>query len=164
MQKKKDRKSKRTTMVWLVAGIIVVILLLLRSCRQTPPQQSAGDFDISDVPRQTAAPPDKVTEIPTITFEGKLRYEITSSAPEIELKNPKENSVDFIFTLLDEKSGELIVRTDKVAAGKYVYVNVADFYSEPGVYPVTLNIATYDVQTGEQKNGLNQTVEIVVVS
>ena len=69
---------------------------------------------------------------------------------------------DFVFTVKDSESKKLIGKTDKVSPGKFVYMNVLDFYKTPGVYNVDINISTYDSETGAQLNGVNQKMEITV--
>ena len=76
--------------------------------------------------------------------------------PSVELKNPEGNFVDMVFTLTDEATGEIIARTGKVPAGKFAYVDVMKFYTEPGVYTVLINVATFDAQTGAQMNGIRR--------
>lgn len=163
----KQKRKKRICFGILAAVIIVlIVLLLLRSCggEEIPPPPPSGDFEVTDDPRPETTPPAPDDSQPeaTITFAVQLKYEVSAQSPEIELRNPEGNFVDFVFALTDVRSGELIARTDRVRAGKYVYVNVVDFYSAPGIYDVALTINTYDAQSGTQMNGLDQTVKVVV--
>ena len=168
-QEKKDGRSHKTktaVRLLLIITIIIIILMLLRACGTLSrvPQEDApiGDFEITDTQRPGTAGQEAEEEAPRIAFALQLSYEVSAESPEIEFRNPEENFVDFVFTLTDVASGEQVARTGRVPAGKYVYVNVADFYAEPGVYDVALHISTFDMESGEQKNGLNQTVELVV--
>ena len=122
-----------------------------------------GDVDISDEQQtRPTRPPVPEGEVPTITFAGYGKYTVNSEYPSVEMKNPEGNFVDMIFTLTDEASGEIIARTNKVPAGKFAYVDVVKFYGAPGTYTVLINVATFDAQTGEQMNGINQKMEVTV--
>lgn len=121
-----------------------------------------GDIVIGD--QQTKPVETTPTEeVPTITFAGYGKYTVNEEYPSIEVKNPESNFVDMVFTLTDQATGEVIARTGRVAAGKYAYVNVMDFYTEAGVYTVLINVATFDAETGAQMNGINQKMEVTVV-
>ena len=67
-----------------------------------------------------------------------------------------------VFTVRDSETQELIGKTEKVSPGKFVYMNVMDFYETPGIYNVDINISTYDSVTGIQLNGVNQKMEITI--
>lgn len=122
-----------------------------------------GDIDIFDEQQQKpTVPKDENGEVPTITFAGYGKYTVMPDYPSVELKNPEGNFVDMVFTLTDEATGEIIARTGKVPAGKFAYVDVMKFYTEPGVYTVLINVATFDAQTGAQMNGINQKMEVTV--
>lgn len=79
-------------------------------------------------------------------------YEVSAENPSIELSNPSSNDADFVFTVKDSKTQQLIGKTEKVPPGKFVYMNVMDFYKIPGVYNVDINISTYDSVTDVQLN------------
>lgn len=79
-------------------------------------------------------------------------YEVSAENPSIELSNPSSNDADFVFTVKDSKTQQLIGKTEKVPPGKFVYMNVMDFYKTPGVYNVDINISTYDSVTDVQLN------------
>lgn len=121
-----------------------------------------GNVDIVDEQQNRPVESKPESEVPTITFSGYGKYTVNEEHPSVEVSNPEINFVDMVFTLTDQDSGEIIARTDRVAAGKYAYVNVKDFYKEPGVYTILINIATYDAETGEQMNGINQKMEVTV--
>ena len=154
MGKNMTKAITKRICIGIIAVVVVLITLLLpRSCgrEEQTPTLPAGDFEVTDGPRPggEGSIGDKV---PNISFAVRLKYEVTEKSPEIELRNPEGNFVDFVFALTDVRSGELIARTGRVSAGKYVYVNVADFYPASGVYGVALNISTYDAQSGTQMN------------
>ncbi|MBE6037085.1 MAG: hypothetical protein E7223_05700 [Clostridiales bacterium] len=168
-QVEKQKNRKRMILITVLIVIVIIILLLLRSCGEIPEEEErpVGDFELTDDKRPESGSQDDPAgssheKVPTITFAGRPKYEVSSKVPEIELRNPEGNFVDFVFTLTDVKTGKLIARTGRVPAGKYVYVNVADFYPETGVYNVAINISTYDAENGSQMNGLEQTVELTV--
>lgn len=123
---------------------------------------SLGDFVVSDDRQTQPTEETEQTDTPTITFSGYGKYTVSNDSPNVELYNPDINFVDMVFTLTDEITGEIIARTGRVPAGKYVYVNVMDFYTEPGVYNILINVATFDAETGAQMNGINQKMEVTV--
>jgi len=167
-----ERKGKKRLRagICIAAILVLIILLLLRACgrqEEEPPKLPTGDFEVTDTLRPEETPPDDGAgggeeAVSYISFAVNLKYEVSPEVPEIELRNPEGNFVDFVFALTDVGSGELIARTGRVPAGKYVYVNVADFYTAPGSYDVALTITTYDAQSGTQMNGLDQTVKVMV--
>ena len=164
---KKDKKNG----LWVIIGILIVIiiLLLLRSCGTeqvtTPPVSNdpVGNFEVSDKQQETEEVPPAPVDDRTITFAGYGKFTVSADKPSVELKNPNVNFVDMVFTLTDKASGELIARTGRVAAGEFVYVNVIDFYKEPGVYEVSVVISTFDSETNAPMNGMNQEMEITVI-
>lgn len=121
-----------------------------------------GDIDIFDEQQTRPTEPKDETEVPTITFAGYGKYTVNAEYPSVEVKNPEGNFVDMVFTLTDQATGEIIARTGKVPAGKFAYVDVMKFYTQPGVYTVLINVATYDAETGTQMNGINQKMEVTV--
>ena len=166
--------DKRDTFVEVKSRLMIIILLFLLGCgllfgaisNLNPDVVDKlpviGDFGIFD--EQQNKPTEGTTpgEIPTITFAGYGKYIVSEEHPSVELKNPEGNFVNMVFTLKDEKTGEVIARTDEVPAGKYVYVNVMNFYKEAGVYTILINVATFDAETGTQMNGVNQKMEVTV--
>ena len=169
---KKDKKNG----LWVIIGILIVIiiLLLLRSCGTeqvvTPPvsnepviEQPVGNFEVSDKQQEKEEVPPAPVDDRTITFAGYGKFTVSADKPSVELKNPNVNFVDMVFTLTDKASGELIARTGRVAAGEFVYVNVVDFYKEPGIYEVSVVISTFDSETNAPMNGMNQEMEITVI-
>lgn len=152
--------------------LIIIILLLGIGLALMLPLIGSGDAPVVDLPiigdivvgdQQTRPVETKPTEeVPTITFAGYGKYTVNEEYPSVEVKNPEGNFVDMVFTLTDQATGEIIARTGKVPSGKYAYVNVLDFYTEPGVYTVLINVATFDAVSGEQMNGINQKMELTV--
>lgn len=159
--------KSRLFLIILLIGLIVGILLPFCLNNNTPIGNTdlpvIGNFDISgdQQTKPTLPKPDK-TETPTITFAGYGKYTVTKEYPSVELKNPDGNFVDMVFTVYDSETNDLIARTNKVPAGKYVYVNVVDYYKEPGVYTIVIETSTYDAESGAQMNGMNQKMEVTV--
>lgn len=159
------------SLIIIIVLIVVILILLPRSCsRPTEPSPSSkptiddpvGDYSVTDEQQNSESSKTESSEVPSITFAGYGKYTVSADMPNLELKNPDVNFVDMVFTVTDAKSGEVIARTGKVAAGKFVYVNVMDFYKEKGVYNVEINISTYDSKSGAQMNGMNQKLELTV--
>lgn len=165
--------GKENVFVEVKSRLLIIILLfgllfglLLGSCffggPETPePLPTVGDFSTTD--EQETRPTNPPAEsVPSITFAGYGRYTVSSAHPSVELHNPANNFVDMVFTLKDEATGDLIARTDKVPAGKFVYVNVMNYYAEAGVYNILIEVSTFDAESGDQMNGLNQKMEVTV--
>lgn len=167
-------KSRLFIIFWILVGLLALSLCVPpilgvigfgpnTSYDPSVDLPAIGDVDISDEQQtRPTTPPTPEGEVPTITFAGYGKYTVNSEYPSVEMKNPEGNFVDMIFTLTDEASGEIIARTNKVPAGKFAYVDVVKFYGEPGTYTVLINVATFDAQTGEQMNGINQKMEVTV--
>lgn len=167
--------NKENVFVEVKSRLLIIILLFLLGCgllfgvgRNLNPDvidslPVIGDFDIFDDQQNKPTSPSENGEIPTITFAGYGKYRVSEKHPSVELKNPEGNFVDMVFTLTDKDSGELIARTGKVPAGKYVYVNVMDFYKNAGVYTILINVTTFDAKTGTQMNGINQKMDVTVI-
>lgn len=98
----------------------------------------------------------------TITYSGSGRYEISEENPYIVLSNPENNFVDMEFEIKDLDRDVLLLKTDKIIAGEYLYVNVYNFYKTVGVYHISIDIASYDHENGEEKNGMHEEAEIIV--
>jgi len=123
-------------------------------------ENPVGNFEITDQAQKKEET--QKEEVRTITFAGFGGYNISETAPNIELKNSDKNFVDMVFELTDKETGELIARTGKIPAGKFVYVNVMDFYKEKGTHDVKINISTYDSETGTAMNGMEQEMKLII--
>ena len=166
--------NKTNVFVEVKSRLLIIILVILFMCgmlfaayKNLNPNvidkfQGVGNFDIFDDQQTTEPSKENNQSEPTITFAGYGKYIVSAEKPSVELHNPKGNFVDMVFTLTDETTGELIARTNKVSAGKYVYVDVMDFYKTPGVYTILINVSTFDAKTGTQMNGINQKMEVTV--
>ena len=169
--------NKNNIFVEVKSRLLIIILLLLGIClgigllcipggsgqpiiEDLPIIGDIGIFDEQQT--RPTVPVDDNGEVPTITFAGYGKYTVNAEYPSVEMKNPEGNFVDMVFTLTDQATGEIIARTGKVPAGKFAYVDVMKFYTEPGDYVVLINVATFDAETGEQMNGINQKMEVTV--
>ena len=163
-------KSKRFNRLVLVGiclmMLILAALLIFRSCSsdatKSNMENTYGNYEVTDgrikyKPKDTGD-----DDIGYIKFAGYGQYEVSKDQPNIELSNPSTNFTDFVFEVKDAESKKLIGKTGKVPPGKFVYMNVMDFYKTPGVYNVDINISTYDSESGAQLNGVNQKMEITV--
>lgn len=146
--------------------VLITCILIFRSCSsdatKSNMENTYGNYEVTDG-RIKYKPKDAGDDdIGYIKFAGYGQYEVSKDQPNIELSNPSINFTDFVFTVKDAESKKLIGKTGKVPPGKFVYMNVVDFYETPGVYDVDINISTYDSETGAQLNGVNQKMEITV--
>ncbi len=164
--KENNQTGNKKFYIIIAVLVMLILLLLLRSCgndantMQPQPEAPVGNFEITD--QAHGKEETEKAENRTITFAGFGEYKVSEKAPSVELKNPDRNFVDMVFTLTDKETGELIAKTGKIPAGKFVYVNVMDFYKEKGVYTININISTYDSETGAEMNGMEQEVKTVV--
>lgn len=145
-------------------AIALITIPLLFSNKPIEPVQEQTPIGNYSVGGKQEKPKEEVIQEPirTITFSGYGRYTVSKDSPCIELSNLAVNHVDMIYTLTDKNTGEMIARTEKIAPDNYVYVNVVDFYKVAGTYNISINIATFDSETGEPKNGMNQSMEVIV--
>ena len=169
----KPGSKKKTSKKFLIGLIIIfttvlLLLLCLKSCssNQLPEpiiNSPIGNFIVSGNQMQQNTHKETIQEeVPSITFTGYGKYNVSKDSPLIELTNPEGNFVNMVFTLTDKASGEIIARTNPVAAGEFVYVNVVDFYKTPGTYSVEVVVSTYDNETNQPMNGITQNMEISI--
>ena len=165
----KFKSKKFYKLVIIVICLMIVVLtslVIFRSCtsdaNRNNNDNTYGKYEVTDG-RIKYKPKDAGDDdIGYIKFAGYGQYEVSKEQPCIELSNPATNFTDFVFTVKDAESKKLIGKTEKVSPGKFVYMDVVDFYKTPGVYNVDINITTYDSETGAQLNGVNQKMEIIV--
>ena len=146
--------------------VLITCILIFRSCSsdatKSNMENTYGKYEVTDGRIKHEVKDKDDNDIGYIKFAGYGQYEVSREQPSIELSNPSTNFTDFVFTVKDAESKKLIGKTEKVSPGKFVYMNVVDFYKTPGVYDVDINISTYDSETGVQLNGVNQKMEITV--
>lgn len=165
MKKAKHITSKGT--IILAAIALLLILLLLKFCTTpdsstSPLPDAVGSSAVSDSRWELQESEKDRSPVQEITFFGCGKYFASLTQPYIELYNPKQNSVDMIFTLSDRKTEELIARTDAVPPGSYAYIDVVEFYRARGTYIVDIDISTADAITGNRLNGMHQQAEVII--
>ena len=163
-------KNKKVALfIKITIGLILalaVFLLIFRACSNDTDKTNAdtpyGNYEVTDGRKKYEKKDNNSDDAGYIKFSGYGKYEVSAENPSIELSNPSSNDADFVFTVKDSETQQLIGKTEKVSPGKFVYMNVMDFYKTPGVYNVDINISTYDSVTDVQLNGVNQKMEITV--
>lgn len=176
-----DRGSSKKKLLVVLALVIVVIIMLLvfHSCSNSKVLDNGnvdavntnkeevidnkapiGNFDVSDSKQEVEPKEDPNNEpVETITFSGYGEYVVSEENPKIELSNPKVNKVNMVYTLTDKETDEIIARTNEIKPGEYVYIDVTEYFKEPGTYNVAVVIDTF-TNEGVQMNGLNQEMVI----
>ena len=167
-----EEEKRRKPWLILIGAVLVIGIAAVLVTGQFDPKAGAvsaepeaksplGTFSVGG---KREAPVVEVVEeeVPMISFTGYGKYEVSKDYPDVEFSNPEGNDVDMVFTLTDKATGDMIARTDRVGSGQFVYVNVVDYYSEPGVYDMAINISTFAAGTDTPMNGLNQEMEITV--
>jgi hypothetical protein len=128
-------------------------------------EETQGNFIVGgkqeQINKDTESQEDDSSDIGDITFTGYGKYEVSEKYPYIELSNPEANVVNFVFTLSDKETGDIIAKTGKIAPGEYLYVDVMDYYKTAGDYSVHIVVETFD-SDGNQYNGINQDMELTV--
>ena len=163
-----NKESEKKNRFWIIAFFLAIPLFtcfgifISNNFLSKPSNSTIGDFDVVDKPQDNTPDDSVARDSGTITFAGYGKYEVSKNRPNIEIKNPIGNFVDMVFILKDEATGEIIAKTDKVKAGKYVYVNVMNYYKKTGNYTIILNTLTYDSESGAQMNGMNQKIDITI--
>ena len=163
------KNNKSALFIKIAIGLILalaVCLLIFRACSndtdKTNDNSPYGNYEVTDGRRKYEKKDNNSDDAGYIKFAGYGKYEVSEEQPNIELSNPQSNFADFVFTVNDSKTQQLIGKTEKVSPGKFLYMNVMDLYETPGVYNVDINISTYDSVTGVQLNSVNQKMEINV--
>ena len=105
---------------------------------------------VGEVSEQTA----EFTEIP-----GYAKITITETMQELDLINPKGNTVYFVYTL--SEYGEVLRQTGAIEPDKYVSVNLYELLSK-GTHHLKISIECYDLVTQAICNGAVQEVEVFV--
>ena len=162
MQLRKKSNNKLLILAFLLCIPLCTFLGIFIGNNFNREGGTIGDFDVVDKPHPNQNDDTVAREKGTITFAGFGKYKVSKKNPSIEIKNPSGNFVDMVFELKDEKTGETIAKTGKVSAGKYVYVNIMDFYKKAGNYTIMVITSTFDSKTGEQLNGMNQKIEVSI--
>lgn len=163
----KNKSAKLYVTIGLsLLGILIICFLIFRICSTfseiNNTDEPYGKYEITDGRQKQVISDGSESDAGYIKFAGYGKYEVSEESPSIELSNPSSNFTDFVFVVRDSETQELIGKTEKVSPGKFVYMNVMDFYKTPGLYNVDINVSTYDSVTNAQLNGVNQKMEIIV--
>ena len=167
----KNRASGKKIVVGFIVVVLALLVLLFAYLRFSGNSNQVmdpllnspiGNFIVGGQQQQNKPDNGTQEEKASITFAGYGRYEVSKDNPLVEMKNPEGNFVNMVFTLTDADTGEIIARTPAVAAGEFAYVNVYDFYKNPGTYNVAIMVSTFDSETNQPMNGVNQKMEIIV--
>lgn len=151
---------------WLLLGIalLAIILLLVFRLSSNPDARpdAQGDALVGDRIERVEEDPEPVKKLEDrIAFSGYGKAIVSEKNPYIELTNPEVNTVDFVFTVADKATGEVIAVTESVPPGKYAYVNVMEHFRGTSGGVVTLNIATF-ASDNTPRSGVNAEVEIEI--
>jgi len=151
---------------WLLLGLVVLALgavLLLRTSSRSAAEvpQAQGDFQVGGkierVEEESAPKPSGGS----ITFSGYKKVTVSEKNPYVELTNPAENSVDFVFTLTDKATGQVLAVTERVPPGQYAYVDVWEHFRGTSGGVLILNIATFTADN-QPLSGVDSEVEIEI--
>ncbi len=91
----------------------------------------------------------------SIEIPGYSEVYVTDEETEIELINPTDNTVSFVYTITF--NGEVIYQSDEILPGKYLCWNPKEYFEE-GTYTLTFSISTYETDTKTPCNGALQSV------
>lgn len=165
LDQRKRRKRRRVITVITII-VIIIIILCMRCCGggNTPGGPNKPWFDFADIlpwdgDDQTVyvESSNEFTSIP-----GFNTIVVNEKQKEIQLYNPKENTVYFIYTITD-MSGKELYKTDAIGPGNAVKWNV---YNTVGLGTQTLffKIACYDVETYKECPGIVLEVHTTVMN
>ena len=163
-EKKERIKNIINKCVIAVLIIVILLLLLVRCDGNTGQPVIVTPFGNVQIGQQVTRP--TTSTVPknqgTITFAGYGKFNVDKDYPHIELRNPAQNYVNMYFAVYDEATGELIAQTEMVAPGQFAYVNVLEYYKNPGTYNVNIKTSTFDSSTNAPMNGMNQKMEVII--
>lgn len=169
----KEKFKTALIIILIIIIILLLIYLLLGLANGMNRDKTSGiiDFD-SEIEnpleyristfKEKRVEKEPVKDLRTITYSGAGKYIVDSDNPYIVLSNPSVNFVDMIFEITDLDNDIILIRTEKVCAGEYLYVNMYDFYSEIGTYHIGIDIASFDHENGEEKNGMHEEALVIV--
>lgn len=92
---------------------------------------------------------------------GFVPLEITKDDPYIQLGNPKENTVYFIYQIVDDKTKKTVYQTNAIKPGKAVEWNPYEQLKK-GKYKLNIIISTYDLKTSRGCNGAKQQMDLTL--
>ncbi len=157
-------------LLWWLLGLVLVALIALLVFRfgltnpDTRPD-AQGDALVGDRIERVEEDTDPAPEVEklqdSIAFSGYGKALVSEKNPYIELTNPEVNFVDFVFTVADKATGEVIAVTESVAPGEYAYVNVMDHFRGTSGGFVMITVATF-ASDNTPRSGFNAEVEIEI--
>lgn len=92
---------------------------------------------------------------------GFVPLEITKDDPYIQLGNPKENTVYFVYQIVDDKTKKTVYQTNAIKPGKAVEWNPYEQLKK-GKYKLNIIISTYDLKTSRGCNGAKQQMDLTL--
>lgn len=92
---------------------------------------------------------------------GFVSMTVEKSDPYVQLGNPKQNTVYFVYKIYDTKSNKLVYSTKGIEPGKAVNW---DPYNQlkAGEYELQISIEAYDLETMRACNGANQKMTLTI--
>jgi len=159
-QEPKKKKSKKL----LIIGLLLAALGLAMFCwciyddffaDKTPPAGITAEVDA------TGETKTEYTAVEYIKFPGYNDMTYTDPSQTLNLYNPKENGVYFIFTVEEPGTGEMIWESEKIYPGEKYSWDIQSYFSE-GEHLVNLVIKTFHVESGAAMNGLNEVLHFTI--
>lgn len=159
--------SEKSTKRWVLVVFAIVLSVFLLSVIllagrngeepvQQPEMNIADDSVAFDGQQNEKKASDGFIEIPF--FSQLYVYE---DMPNVYLNNPSTNHVYFQYDVSDEDGNVLFDEDVMVEPGKAIPV---DFWSilDAGEHAVSIDISSFDMETGEPRNGAHQEAVITV--
>lgn len=91
----------------------------------------------------------------SIEIPGYSEVYVTDEETEIELINPTDNTVSFVYMITF--NGGVIYQSNEILPGKYIPWDPTEYFSK-GTYTITFSISTYETDTKTPCNGALQSV------
>lgn len=95
----------------------------------------------------------------SIEIPGYAELYVSSENPEIQLINPENNTVYFIYTI--KENNKIIYETKAIEPNKMISLNLKEIL-EVGEHNLSFVISTYDIETQAPCNGATQDVKVTV--
>lgn len=121
--------------------------------------QVGGKQEMADISQDDTSQQEKLED--RIRFAGYGTAYVSAERQSIELSNPSVNTVDFVFTVKDKATGEVLAVTDSVAPGQYAYVNVYEHFKGTTGGVLSINTATFTSDDVPQ-SGFDSEIKIEV--
>ena len=159
--------KKNSPILFILIGITIVCLL--GTCRAFLSNGNQGshkidmvsvDLDIANGQQWDGNLPQNGEQSTagseSIEIPGYAEMHLNSGNKEIQLINPKDNTVYFVYTIKDD-SGSLIYESQAIEPNKMISVNLYDLL-DIGEHKLSFAISTYDTVTKNPCNGAAQEV------